>query len=199
MRVGRVTAVDSQDVQQVFAQLRVLDRKERLHAPVEIARHQVRTAHVQLFCPRIGKIKDAAVLEEAPDQRGHADALADSRYAGSQAADAAYDKIDPYAGTGGAIERGDDATIDERVHLKDQEPALALRYFALDQAHEPPPHVHRRHQQPAVFVLVRVSREVVEELGDVGAQLGPRRHDAEVGVPTRRGGIIVPGAQVDVP
>src|SRR2546423_15024886 len=113
MCVGGVTAGDSQDVQQVLAQLRVPDRKERLHAPVEVARHQVGAAHIQLFGTRVGKVKDATVFEEAPDHRGHADVLADSRYAGPQAADAAHDEIDPYAGAGGAIEGGDDATIDE--------------------------------------------------------------------------------------
>ena len=78
---------------------RIEDRAQRLDAAVEIARHHVgrgdvdRGLRVRQAVAGAEAI-DAAVLEEAADDRLDPDVLRQARHAGPQAADAAHHEID---------------------------------------------------------------------------------------------------------
>src|SRR5262249_55461635 len=96
---------------------RIENRAQHLDPPVEIARHQVGGGDVDrcaLMRQAVAgaEAEDAAVLEEAADDRLHADALGQSRHAGTQAADAAHHEVDLDAGARSRIERVDDFRID---------------------------------------------------------------------------------------
>ena len=66
---------------------------------------------------RILKREDARVLQEAPEDRAHADILAEALDAGAQAADAAYDDVDRHPGARGAVQGVDDGLVDDGVDL----------------------------------------------------------------------------------
>ena len=78
----------------VGADAGIFDREEGLDPPIQVTGHQVGAAQVDLGIAAVLEIINAAVLEEAPDDAGHADVLADPRHARPQAADAAHDQID---------------------------------------------------------------------------------------------------------
>ena len=56
--------------------LRVADREEDLHAPVEITGHEVGTAKIHFLVSAVPEIIDPGVFEESPDYRGDPDILA---------------------------------------------------------------------------------------------------------------------------
>ena len=59
----------------------------------------------------VREVVDARVLEEAADDRAHANRLADARHARAEAAHAAHDHVDRDAGLRRAVERPDDRRI----------------------------------------------------------------------------------------
>ena len=71
----------------------ILDREDHPDSPVEIAFHQVSTAEVDLILTTVTEIVDTTVLEEAADHTDHADVVAPTGNARSQAACAAYDEL----------------------------------------------------------------------------------------------------------
>ena len=74
-----------------------LDRHGHLDAVVEVARHQVRGGDVDGLLALALEGVDARVLEQAPDDRDHADVLRDARHARAQAADAAHVQLHAHA------------------------------------------------------------------------------------------------------
>jgi hypothetical protein len=98
---------------------RIHDRREDLHAAVEVARHPVGARDVDLLVAAVGEAERAPVLEEAVDDRAHLDALGEARDARAQAADAAHEQLDLDARLRGRVERVDHVHVHERVHLRD--------------------------------------------------------------------------------
>jgi hypothetical protein len=95
---------------------------EHLDAAVEIARHHVGRGDVDRGLAvrqavTAAEAVDAAVLEEAADDRLDADAFRQAGHARPQAADAAHHEVDLDARARGFIERVDDLRIDQRIHL----------------------------------------------------------------------------------
>jgi len=60
---------------QVCFQAGVVDRTDDFDPTIQIARHPVRAADVNLFITVVREVADAAVLKEAPDDTAHADIL----------------------------------------------------------------------------------------------------------------------------
>src|SRR2546421_12505971 len=79
-------------------------REAELDAPEEIARHPVGAREVHVLGAAVLEIKDSRVLEEAPDDRAHADVVRQSLDARAQRADAAHDEIDLHAGARSCVE-----------------------------------------------------------------------------------------------
>ena len=90
--VGEITLENL--MQHPLPQHRVLDRDEHFDPLVEVARHPVGAAQVDLFVAAVREIKDAAVLEESPDDAAHANTVADSANAWPERADAADQQFD---------------------------------------------------------------------------------------------------------
>ena len=70
--------------------------------------------------------------------------------------------------------------------------------LVLDQRAQPRPQPAGRHEQRLVLVAPREAGEVVEQRGDVGADVGVDGEDAEVLVEPGRLGVVVAGADVAV-
>src|ERR1700722_2711542 len=64
---------------------RIQDRKQNLYAPVEVARHQIRAAHIHLFCAAVLEVIQAAVFKKPPDNADHPNVFADSWNSRTQA------------------------------------------------------------------------------------------------------------------
>ena len=118
---------------------------------IDIARHQVGAADVDLLLAAVVEVVNAAVFQKTPHDADHFDVIADPRHAGPQTADAAHQQLDlarPPAmpDTAARIISG----IHQRVHLENQmalAPGLAVLDLALDHGLQSLPQVHRRHQQ----------------------------------------------------
>ena len=72
------------------------------------------------------------MLEEAPDDRAHADAVGAPGQAGRQHAGAAHDQVDRHAGLAGADQRLDQRDVGQRIDLDDDARAAARPRRLLD-------------------------------------------------------------------
>ena len=180
---------------------RVLDRRHGLDPPVEVARHPVGGADVDLLLAAVEEVEGPRVLEEPADDADHPDGLADAGEPRPEAADPAHDQVDRHAGLRGLVQRDDDVGIHQRVHLGD-DPRRPSRPMVLDlpadHLEEALPHAPRRHDQLPVPRGRGEAGQHVEEVGEVGAQLGARGQEAEVGVEPRGLRVVVAGADVHV-
>ena len=141
------------------------------------------------------------MLEEAADDRDHADVLGDALDSGPQRADAPDVEVDLDAGLRGPIEGLDAGRVEQRVHLH-PDPGRVLRRVrldrALDLAEDPLLEIERGDPDLAVSARPRVAGQVVEHLGDVLTDLGVRGEEAEVGVDPGGLRVVVAGPDVDV-
>src|SRR5690348_17135547 len=120
-----------EDLLQLQAQLGIRHRDDRLDAPVEVARHQVRRTEVVLRPSAVAEREDARVLEKLADDRPHANPVRKPGHAGAQRAHAPHEKVDLGARLGRRVKRVDDLLVDQVVDL-DDDPAADHR-LALDE------------------------------------------------------------------
>src|ERR1700686_3216023 len=76
---------------------------QHFYALVQIARHPVGSADVNLFVAAIGKVENAAVLQEAAHNAANADVVAHSPHSRTERANPTHDQTDLYSGLRGAI------------------------------------------------------------------------------------------------
>ena len=105
--------------------VRRLDRHDHLDPVVEVARHQVGAA--EQVALRVAGLEavEAAVLEEAAEDRAHADPLAEPLDARPEHADRADDQVDLGARLRGLVELLDDLRVGEVVDLDPDPRVLA--------------------------------------------------------------------------
>ena len=103
-----------------------------------------------------------------------------------------------HAGARGPVERVDHGGVGEAVELHDDAARPARVGLLLDHGHDPLAHRDRRHEDLAVVGVAGEAGEVVEQLADVGADLGVRGQQPDVLVDARRLGVVVAGADVAV-
>ena len=77
-------------------------------------------------------------------------------------------------------------------------PAAAWAISRSTRRRNPRAEAVRRDEQPAERALARQAGQDVEQVGDVGADLGPDRQQAEVHVQAGGLGVVVAGPDVDV-
>src|SRR5581483_1542193 len=106
-------------------QLRGLHRKYHLDAAAQVAVHPVRRADIHLRIARIVKVEDAAMLEEAIDDAGDADVIADAGNLRPQGADAAANDVDLHARLAGAVQGLHDGRLQQAVDLGEDPCRLA--------------------------------------------------------------------------
>src|SRR5258708_15714087 len=187
---------DLEDLGETAAQLGIRDGSHRFDAAVEVALHHVRRAQVPIWLAAAAETENARVLQEPADDGTHPDALRQTGHPWPKRTHAADDEVDLRARLRGRVEPIDDVWVDEVVDL-DRDAAAGLR-LALDQLHDSRPQARRGDEQLAIAVLAAVSREEVEELGDVGADVGVRRQQAHVLVAMSSARVVVARADVDI-
>ena len=143
------------------------------------------------------------MLEESAQDAHDTNVIGDARNAGPQATGVAHDQVDAHAGARGAVERGRDVGVFERVHLHLDQARRVGRVsgdLALDLREDRLLERRRRGQQLSVRPLRPVAgRQVVEELGEALADRRVARDEAEVAVDARGLRVVVAGAEVRVP
>ena len=168
-----VGEVDVEDLGQPLAQPGIGDGHDRLDPAFEVAGHEIGGADEVLGGLGIGaEAVDARVLEEPPDDRTHPDRLRQAGHPGPEAADPADEQVDLGAGGRRRVERVDHRRVDEAVHLQGDPPGRPLLGFARDALAERTAEMRGRDEQLAVVALAAVAGEVVEEVGEVGAEVG---------------------------
>src|SRR5580658_11009679 len=136
-RSGFVAKVLLQNfVAQAADELRAGHGKQGFHAAVQIPRHKVRAAHINLLVASVVEVIDAAVLEKAAENTLHPDGFADPGNTRPQSAHAANNHVDLHARLRGAIERANQSHVLDSVHLENHVTIAVLLValdFALDQ------------------------------------------------------------------
>lgn len=114
-RLPVIAQAFAEDFPQSFPCAAVVDRRDRLDPAREVPNHPVRGPDKELACDwvivAVGEMEDARVLEEAADDRTHMDSLAETRDAGSQAAETTHDQIDRDTHLGSRVQRTDDVGV----------------------------------------------------------------------------------------
>ena len=135
------------------------------------------------------------MFEIAANNRPHPDPVAESGDPRLEAALTSDDQVDVDTGLRCLIELLGHADIDQAVHLENH-PTLPGRDFVVDERLETGPQLIRCDQQLAVADLAPVPGEMVEQVGDIGADLRIGGEDADVFVDP--GGAMVVVARADV-
>ncbi len=104
----------------------VLDRKQYLHAPVQITRHEIGAAHVDPFIASVMEVVDAAVFEKTSNDAPHANGFADAGNTRTQRANPANNQIDLHTGLGRFVKEPNHAGIFESVHLQNHAAVAVL-------------------------------------------------------------------------
>src|SRR4029077_7848538 len=122
-------------------------------------------------------------------------------YPRAQAADAAHDELDAHAGLRGFVERLDHRPVDEAVHLEHDTtrgPGSRIRAHAPHFVDDALAQVGGGDEELAVALRTAEAGQVVEQVGDVGGDVGPAREEAGVGVQPRRARVVIAGSDVHV-
>src|SRR5215467_1284771 len=78
-RLARVTQVGGKNFRSnPLPKFRVFQRKQNLNSLVEIARHPVRAAQINVWRTAVFEVEDAAVLQKTPNDAAHSNAAANS-------------------------------------------------------------------------------------------------------------------------
>ena len=66
----------------LFPKHGIFHREHDLHTFVQVTRHPVRTAHIELLISTVAEIKNPGMLQEISDNGTHMDRLTDTRDTG---------------------------------------------------------------------------------------------------------------------
>src|SRR6266849_5462636 len=202
MRVHRVLQRPvEQLLQDNRTQRRVLDGKQRLNAPIQVALHQVGAPQVDLLVSPVAKVENPAMLQETPYKASDADVLTHAGNTRAQAAYTSHDQVDTHPCLRCSIEHAYHLRVDKRIHLEDETAMPVLLLYAnltFDTLHDRLPQAHRGYQQLAIGTLARVAGERVEKIGGIRADLRAAGEQAEVLVDTRSSGVVVARSQVNI-
>src|SRR5437879_13396620 len=110
---------DVEDLLQPLAQLRIGDWDDRLDAPVEVSRHEVRRSEVVLGPASVAEGEDTGVLEELADDRANPMPFRESGPARTKRAHAADEEVDLSARLRRGVEGVDDLLVVQGVELAD--------------------------------------------------------------------------------
>src|SRR5437868_2203844 len=97
----------------------ILEREHYFHSIIEITRHPVGNAQVDLFLAAVCEVKNTAELEKASNYASDPHMVANPSNPGTQSAHAAHNEIDFYASLGCTIKRHDYVLVYQGVHLGD--------------------------------------------------------------------------------
>ena len=121
-----VRQVDRQDlVANAPHQGRVVEWEKHLHSLVDVARHQVRAADIDLFLTAVAEVVNPAMLKEPAHDAHDFNVIADAGHPRAQAADAPHQELDFHPRLGGAIEGANQRHVHQGIHLENEMPFSA--------------------------------------------------------------------------
>ncbi len=184
-----------------FTQNRVFDGKERLNAVIEVALHHIRASKVNLLVAIVAKVENAAVFQKSPHLSSDMNVLAHAGNPRTQTTHAAHNQVNAHARLRCTIEQVYDLRIDQRIHFEN-EPTSALLllhpYLSLDTLCNAGSQTNRSHQQLAVRVLTRITREHVKQLSHVSSNVWATGKQAQILVDARGSCIIIARSKMHI-
>src|SRR6266478_9507041 len=168
---------------------------------MQIARHPVGAAQVDLRLAAVLEVIDAAVLEEPAHDTAYADAIADAANPRPQRADAAHQQINIHSRLRCAVKRLDNIRVNQGVDLYNharRTPLARMFGLALNQAHALFRQIQRRYQQRLVAWVLSIGSQKTENIVNRAGSLRVGSEQAEIGVDARRGRVVIAGPQVCV-
>src|SRR5215813_8582416 len=187
---------------EVAFQFLVLDGDHQLHPPVEISKHPIGAADVDILFAAVQKIEYTAMLKEPSYDACDRDRCGEPRHARPERTHPPHDQLDRHTGLRCLIQSSHELGIGETVQLCDDAGGTSGRiviHLTLDQLHEAIPKIDRCYQKPSILSLSRETGEIIEQLGSVISNLLVCGEQPQIGVDLRGCRIIVPGAEMDVP
>ncbi len=163
--------------------------------------HHVGAADVHLRVAAIVEREDARVLEVAAEHTAHADGRTEIIHPRNQGAHSAHDDVDRHTRLAGAVEGVDDGLVDERVDLDADARRMSgagVLGLGADELEQPAAQVAGRDEHALELLLDGIARELVEEPGEVFADLVVSREETEVFIDATRLGVVVARADVGV-
>src|SRR5262249_22313001 len=161
------------------------DWKNHFYTSAQVAVHPVGRANVDLRLTGIVEVEHPAVLEEAIDNRGHANVVANAGHSGPQRTNAAANKIDAYARLARPVNCLDDGRLQQTVDLCNNPPRFSRELICrllLDPLKHETLQTARRHDELLPLRQLGIAGEVVEKGRGIFAKFGPAREETKVGI-----------------
>ena len=180
----------------------VFQRKNEFNPFVEIARHPVGASHIDPFHAAVVEIEDPGMFQKVSYDGTHCDRLADAGYADLQAADPAYDQVDPDTGRRGFIQGRDDLPVTEGIHFGDDACRISLSgllFLRTDHTQEPVAHPYRCHNQFIPVIRFRIAGNHIEHCRSIFTDPLVAGKETAVRILFCRRIVIVSCAQMDIP
>src|SRR5580698_5292691 len=185
----------------LIAEFGVAHVEHHFDALVNISKHPVCAAKIQLGLAAITESENAAVLEKATDDAAHTNAATEAAHAGTQRARSANDQFNIHAVLRGFAERFDDLLVEQRIHFREDERFFAgacVGGFAFDQRFAGTTKIEGRDEKRLVLRAFGIRREVVEYVMHGVGDLRIGGKQAQVRVEARGGRIVIARAEVRV-
>ena len=180
---------------------RILHRNQSLNAAVQVAVHHIGRANVDNRIATVLKRKHARVLQEAAQHGTDTDILAQTLNARAQSANTANHYIHRHTSLRSAVQRIDDGLIHHGVALNlnlRRAASLVVLNLLINALNQAATQSTRRHQQRLVVGLRCVTRQLVEQAGNILTNLLIAGDDAQILVETSRRRVVVTGTNMSV-
>src|SRR5664279_2575036 len=180
---------------------RVDQPDQGLHPTIEVAVHQVGAADEDDRIACAAEDEQPRVLQEPAQNRAYPDVLGQALDARTEGADAPYPEVDLDPGARCPVQRINHLIVDDRVELETDVAAEALSRvldLGVDVVDQTPAYRTRCHQKTPEPAARCPSRELVEQPGQVLADLWVAGEQPEVRIQAGGLGVVVAGTDVAV-
>ena len=180
---------------------RILHRHQSLNAAVQVTVHHIGRADVHDRFPRVFEGEHARVLQEAAQDRAHANILAQAGNAGAQGTDTPHDHIHRHTSLRSAVQRINHGLIHHGVALNlnlRRAARLVVLNLLIDALNQAATQSTRRHQQRLVVGLRRVTGQLIEQAGDILTNLFVTGNQTQILVETSGRRVVVTGTNMSV-
>ena len=184
----------------------IVDRHQGFDTPIHVPHHPVGRTDIDARMPArqrmaIAEHADAAVLQEAADDRFDADVLRQADNAGPQAADAAHHAHHLHPCARCLVEQVDQRLVDQRIQFQPDPGRFAGMGecdLPLDEVGEHRSHGQRAERQGIHQRGLRIAGHEIEQPCGVACQVRIGGEERKVRVDARRDRMIVPGAEMRI-
>src|SRR5215471_7594333 len=183
------------------AQLEIVNGEHHFDTFIEVARHPVGTAQVNLWFAGVLEVVNATVLQEPADDAAYPYAMAQPTNTGPQCASAAHDQIDLHTGLGSPVERLDDSWVKKSVDFSDDTRGplpTRMGSLAIDQFYATGSQIHRGHKQRPVCAALGARGKKIEDRLYRLRESRISSEQAQISVESRGAGVVVSSSQMGI-